>query len=292
MARTNNLTNFLTDVASAIKDKKGNQADIQASDFDTEIRNLPSQGTYQQKSTTITQNGTTTITPDSGYDAMDEVTITTAVPLQTRNYSFTQNTTTTLTPEQGYAGFSSVGLTIDVSGGPSADYIILVNQLDYIDFSTTLRFSNITINSNSKIEYKVRPLAHIAWSDILATSSSTHIQMEYDANQVFFILNGSNVLPRYLAVDWSSAHTLTIDNNKFYIDGTLKSSSSNNMNTASWLEINTNSRQVNTRFYYLKLYSSGTLIHNYIPAKVKVYGETTETTCIFDTIAKQIVISL
>ena len=114
MARTNNLTNFLTDVANAIKDKKGNQTDIQASQFDTEIRNLPSGGTYQQKSTTITQNGTTTITPDAGYDAMDEVTVTTAVPLQTRNYSFTQNTTTTLTPEQGYAGFSSVGLTIDV----------------------------------------------------------------------------------------------------------------------------------------------------------------------------------
>lgn len=45
MARTDNLTNFLTDVATAIKDKKGDITPIKASDFDTEITNLPSGGT-------------------------------------------------------------------------------------------------------------------------------------------------------------------------------------------------------------------------------------------------------
>lgn len=44
MARTDTLTNFLTDVASAIKTKKGSQTDILASNFDTEIANLPSGG--------------------------------------------------------------------------------------------------------------------------------------------------------------------------------------------------------------------------------------------------------
>ena len=44
MARTNNLTNFLTDVASAIKTKKGDNTPIPASNFDTEITNLPSGG--------------------------------------------------------------------------------------------------------------------------------------------------------------------------------------------------------------------------------------------------------
>ena len=44
MARTDNLTNFLTDVASAIKTKKGDDTPILASDFDTEIENLPSGG--------------------------------------------------------------------------------------------------------------------------------------------------------------------------------------------------------------------------------------------------------
>lgn len=44
MARTDNLTNFLTDVAAAIKSKKGDNTAIPAANFDTEIANLPSGG--------------------------------------------------------------------------------------------------------------------------------------------------------------------------------------------------------------------------------------------------------
>lgn len=44
MARTDTLGHFLTDVASAIKTKKGDETPILASDFDTEIENLPSGG--------------------------------------------------------------------------------------------------------------------------------------------------------------------------------------------------------------------------------------------------------
>ena len=44
MARTDSLPNFLTDVADAIREKKGTEETIQASDFDTEIANLPSGG--------------------------------------------------------------------------------------------------------------------------------------------------------------------------------------------------------------------------------------------------------
>lgn len=42
MARIDTLTNFLTDVAAAIKAKKGDSTPIPAADFDTEITNLPS----------------------------------------------------------------------------------------------------------------------------------------------------------------------------------------------------------------------------------------------------------
>ena len=45
MARTDNLTNFLTDIASAIKEKKGDQTDISASSFDTEITSFQIGGT-------------------------------------------------------------------------------------------------------------------------------------------------------------------------------------------------------------------------------------------------------
>lgn len=80
MARTDTLRNFLTDVASAIKTKKGSDTIIPAANFDTEILSLPSQGTYQQKTIQITQNGTIIITPDENYDAIDELSVTVAVP--------------------------------------------------------------------------------------------------------------------------------------------------------------------------------------------------------------------
>lgn len=44
MARTDSLGNFLTDVAEAIREKKGTSDLISAEDFDTEIANLPGGG--------------------------------------------------------------------------------------------------------------------------------------------------------------------------------------------------------------------------------------------------------
>lgn len=44
MARVDTLGHFLTDVADAIREKKGTEEEITASDFDTEIANLPSGG--------------------------------------------------------------------------------------------------------------------------------------------------------------------------------------------------------------------------------------------------------
>jgi hypothetical protein len=130
MARINNLTNFLTDVATAIKNKKGSETPIPAADFDTEITNLPSQGVYQTKTTTITQNGTTTVTPDTGYDAIEQLDITVNVPLQSKTYTFTQNATTTIVPDQGYAGFSQVGLEINVPGTDTSDANAIASDIE------------------------------------------------------------------------------------------------------------------------------------------------------------------
>ena len=125
MARTNNLTNFLTDVAGAIKEKKGSQTAIQAANFDTEILALPSQGTYQEKTVTITQNGQTTLTPDTGYDAMDQVEITVNVPikqLQSKAVTITSNGNISILPDTGYDGFNEVNLQVNVpTGGGSGD---------------------------------------------------------------------------------------------------------------------------------------------------------------------------
>ena len=141
MARTNNLSNFLTDVASAIKTKKGSEASIPAANFDTEILALPSQGTYEQKVMSITTNGTQTIVPSSGFDAIDELELTVAVPekrLQSKTYNFTQNTTTQLSPDTGYDGFDVVSLNINVEDS---------------EYSTNLAISNDILGEPSDLPY-------------------------------------------------------------------------------------------------------------------------------------------
>lgn len=116
MARIDTLSNFLTDVSSAIKQKTGSSSPIPASSFDTEILSITTGGTYQTKSQSITTNGNYVIAPDTGYDAIEQLNLSVAIPLQQKTYTFTQNTTTTIIPEQGYAGFSQVNLEIDVQG--------------------------------------------------------------------------------------------------------------------------------------------------------------------------------
>lgn len=80
MARVNNLTNFLNDVAAAIKQKLGDNTPIPASQFDTKIGEIETGGNYQTKSISITTNGNYTQLPDTGYDAMDQVVISVNVP--------------------------------------------------------------------------------------------------------------------------------------------------------------------------------------------------------------------
>jgi len=80
MARINNLTNFLNDVATAIKTKLGDNTSIPAAEFDSKIMEIETAGNYQTKSISITTNGNYTQLPDTGYDAMDQVVISVNVP--------------------------------------------------------------------------------------------------------------------------------------------------------------------------------------------------------------------
>lgn len=55
MARTDNLTNFLTDIAESIRTKEGTEEQILASEFDTRIANLPSGGSIPEKGIVINE---------------------------------------------------------------------------------------------------------------------------------------------------------------------------------------------------------------------------------------------
>ena len=79
---------------------------------------------YQSKSVEITENGTTSITADTGYDALSEVDVTTNIQpdLESKTITITENTTTLIEPTLGKDGLSSVSVTTDVSGGGGTDW--------------------------------------------------------------------------------------------------------------------------------------------------------------------------
>lgn len=68
MARIDNLTNFLTDIATAIRAKKETEAEIPAEQFDTEILAI---NTVNNQNKEITENGT--YSADEGYTGLGNV---------------------------------------------------------------------------------------------------------------------------------------------------------------------------------------------------------------------------
>ena len=126
MARIDNLTNFLNDVSSAIKQKIGDSAPILASEFDTKIAEIETRGNYQQKSVTISNNGTQIFTPDANYDAIEQIEITTNVPilqLQTKSVEITSNGNISVLPDTEYDGMSQIDLVVNVDA--------VMTNLDY-----------------------------------------------------------------------------------------------------------------------------------------------------------------
>lgn len=180
MARANNLSNFLTDVASAIKTKKGSQTAIPAANFDTEILALPSQGVYQTKVITINENGQTVITPDSGYDAMDGVQVTTLVPekqLQTKTYNFTQNTNIQLLPDTGYDGFNQVNLEINVPSGGTDTMNLFIQTTEPSTYEGIWIDSN-TFTYDNMVE--IENISEVTASSINILSGASYSTILYD----------------------------------------------------------------------------------------------------------------
>ena len=75
MANVTNLTAFLTDVATAIRQKTGITENIRAENFDTEILNISTANVQESKSILIDDNGTYVIVPDEDFDAMGKLTV-------------------------------------------------------------------------------------------------------------------------------------------------------------------------------------------------------------------------
>ncbi len=79
----------------------------------------------QEKSVTITGNGTTTVVPDTSKTGLSKVTVNTnvnTVKNQAKTQNITGNGTVTVKPDSGYTGFSQVTINTNVNryNGPTA----------------------------------------------------------------------------------------------------------------------------------------------------------------------------
>lgn len=88
-----------------------------ADGFKKVVVNVSASPDLQSKTVTISENGTTTVTPDTGKDGLSSVLIDVDVSpvLQSKSVSITSNGTTTVSPDSGKDGLSSVTVTANVN---------------------------------------------------------------------------------------------------------------------------------------------------------------------------------
>ena len=163
---------ILKDIANSIRSKTDSVDLMHPQQMSGNIDGITVSKT-QSKSVTITQNGTETITPDTSYNGLSSVEVTTAVPLQTKSVTITSNGVSTITPDTNYEGMTSVEINTNVS----------LDTSDY--FYSTAEYTNIGNRLYSAAEQCVKQLPPLT----LTGDYSTY------ANGLFGFLRGITALP-------------------------------------------------------------------------------------------------
>ena len=322
MARTDDLTNFLNDVSAAIKSKLDDNTPIPAGQFDTKIMEIETVGNYQDKTVNVTQNGTQTITPDTSYDAIKQLTLNVSVPiasLQSKSYEFTTNQTITLLPDTGYDGFSSVNIAVNTTDPEYATNLTLSQQilggsalpyipLEYIESTGTQYIDTdyYVTSNNIRIDTKI----YTASMPALPDNEQTIISNQDDStgrfvlglfdNTVFgYSRNASGKDNNVVSARYTGANMLTIIAEYNYTNSIKTLNVNNTITTATQNATisNSNSKALLFRnapvpagtnwfigyLYYFKLYNNSVLVRDFIPVKRKSDNEV----CLYDKVTNQ-----
>ena len=235
MARTDTLTNFLTDVAAAIKTKKGDTTSIPAANFDTEIANLPSGNNSVLKSM-IERTATSVEIPNDvtkigdyafcGYKSLESITIPDSVTsIGSMAFQECHGLTSITIPDSvtsigDSAFYNCTGLTsIDIPNGVTS---INGDMFSYCSKLTTVTIPDgvKSIGSNtfymcsslpsivmpSSVEY-IGDYAFYACRSLLEIDFSAHTSVPRIEYQTFWgIPNACTIkVPSSLLDEWKSA---------------------------------------------------------------------------------------
>lgn len=167
MADTNNLSQFLTDVASAIKNKTGKTDKIPAASFDTEINNIPT-GTVVEKVVT---------------EASEVVEEETAVKIES-----TPIQEPVVIPENGVAEVLADKALLAENIGLTSDKII--KGATILNVEGTAEGGSDDVNTRNKLMY-ILGINQIAFNKLKSTLgiSQDYIDAGGTPNELCYVLN-------------------------------------------------------------------------------------------------------
>lgn len=258
MADTSNLSQFLTDVADAIRTKKETTGEIPAANFDIEILSI-STATLQANKNAIPITSQQVITPDTGYDGMEQVTIAPAV----------------MSAEDYYT-------CMDL-----ADYIMYgeepYTELEYIQSTGTQYINtNISPNSSQRIEMTFVLDAVVRYEGLWGVTNNGaptrgNVYGNYGSSN-FFVIKHRRTYDKgqtlEVTIDTGTKYVLEVDysTKQVYRDGLLVGSYTDNLSRTSkpihvLQRTDSDVSSSKAKLYGFKIYTNNVLAMNLIPVK-------------------------